>query len=312
MPRFDVTIAGELNMDLILYGLPDEIPPEREILGSGMQFTLGGSSSIAAHNLASLGNRVGFISCVGRDSLGDLSLSRLAEGGVNVEKVRRSDDGTGTGITVILQRKTWRNMLTYSGTIATLGFEDLDFSYLCDSRHFHFCSYYLQLGLLPRAVELLQRMKSAGLTVSLDTNDDPDNQWGHELMRALEYVDVFLPNASEAQRITGATTPDAALNQLAERIPVVAIKLGAQGAIAQRGKERARVSGLEVQFVDAVGAGDSFDAGFVHQFIRGADLLTCLKTGNAAGAFSTTRAGGTEAFRDQAWREKFFQNIRST
>ena len=81
MPRFDVTIAGELNMDLILYGLPDEIPPEREILGSGMQFTLGGSSSIAAHNLASLGNRVGFISCVGRDSLGDLSLSRLAEGG---------------------------------------------------------------------------------------------------------------------------------------------------------------------------------------------------------------------------------------
>ena len=310
MPRFDVTIAGELNMDLILYGLPDEIPPEREVLGTGMQFTLGGSSSIAAHNLAAMGNRVGFISCVGRDSLGEMSLGRLAEGGVNVEKVRRSDDGTGTGVTVILQREKWRNMLTYSGTIATLAFDDLDFSYLCDSRHFHFCSYYLQLGLLPRAVEVLQRMKAAGLTVSMDTNDDPENRWGHDLMKALEYVDVFLPNASEAQRITGTTTAEAALNKLAERIRVVAIKLGPQGAIAKSGKERAHVSGLQVSFVDAVGAGDSFDAGFVHQFIRGADLLTCLKSGNTAGAFSTTRAGGTEAFRDQAWREKFFENIR--
>lgn len=309
MPRFDVTIAGELNMDLILYGLPDELPPERELLADRMTFTLGGSSSIAAHNLAALGSRVGFISCIGRDSLGDMALARLAEGGVDVEKVRRSGDGTGTGITVILQREKWRNMLTYSGTIATLRFEDLDFSYLCDSRHFHFCSYYLQLGLLPRAAELLQRIKSAGLTISMDTNDDPDNQWGHGLMHALEYVDVFLPNASEAQRITGTSDVDTALSKLAERIPVVAIKLGAKGAIAQRGKERVHAPGLKVDFVDAVGAGDTFDAGFLHQFVRGSDLMTCLKSGNAAGAFSTTRAGGTEAFRNPEWRQKFFGNL---
>jgi sugar/nucleoside kinase (ribokinase family) len=309
MPRFDVTIAGELNMDLILYGLPDELPPERELLADRMTFTLGGSSSIAAHNLAALGSRVGFISCIGRDSLGDMALARLSEGGVDVEKVRRSNDGTGTGITVILQREKWRNMLTYSGTIATLRFEDLDFAYLRDSRHFHFCSYYLQLGLLPRAAELLRRIKSAGLTISMDTNDDPDNQWGHGLMQALEYVDVFLPNASEAQRITGTNNVETALSQLAERIPIVAIKLGPEGAIAQRGKERVGAPGLKVDFVDAVGAGDTFDAGFLHQFLRGSDLITCLKSGNAAGAFSTTRAGGTEAFRDLEWRRQFFGNL---
>ena len=41
-------------------------------------------------------------------------------------------------------------------------------------------------------------------------------------------------------------------------------------------------------------------AGFLHQFVRGADLATCLAWGNRAGAYSTTKTGGTEAFRDRA------------
>ena len=70
MPRFDVTIAGELNLDLILYGLPDELPPERELLADRMMLTLGSSSAIVAHNLAALGSRVGFQSLIGDDSAG--------------------------------------------------------------------------------------------------------------------------------------------------------------------------------------------------------------------------------------------------
>jgi sugar/nucleoside kinase (ribokinase family) len=269
MPRFDVTIAGELNLDLILYGVPDELPPERELLADGMSLTLGGSSSIVAHNLASLGSRVGFISCIGKDQLGEIALTRLAESGVNVEKVQRADSGLSTGITVILQRDKWRNMVTYSGTIAALLFEDLDFGYLSDSRHFHLSSFYLQLGLLPRIMELFKYLKAAGLTVSLDTNDDPENQWEHGLWQALEYVDVFLPNESEAKRITGASTGDEALAKLAKVVPVVAMKLGAKGAVAQRGNERVEAPGYPVELVDAVGAGDSFDAGLYQPVCEG-------------------------------------------
>ena len=71
MPRFDITIAGELNLDLIMYGLPDELPPERELLADRMMLTLGGSSAILAHNLAALGSRVGFQTRIGDDDLGD-------------------------------------------------------------------------------------------------------------------------------------------------------------------------------------------------------------------------------------------------
>ncbi|MGA9799888.1 MAG: PfkB family carbohydrate kinase, partial [Terriglobales bacterium] len=172
MPRFDVTIAGELNLDLILYGLPDELPPERELLADRMMLTLGSSSAIVAHNLAALGSRVGFQSLIGEDSLGQIALDRLAEGGVDVSRVRRAQGSTTTGLTIILQHTGWRNMLTYSGTIAELSLNDLDFDYLADSRHFHLSSLYLQQALRPDVGELFRRLKAAGLTISLDTNDD--------------------------------------------------------------------------------------------------------------------------------------------
>src|SRR5260370_28470635 len=104
MPRFDVTIAGELNLDLILYGLPDELPPERELLADRMMLTLGSSSSIVAHNLAALGNRVGFQSRIADDQFGQIALERLKQGGVGLSRVRLVAGATKTRLTVILQR----------------------------------------------------------------------------------------------------------------------------------------------------------------------------------------------------------------
>jgi sugar/nucleoside kinase (ribokinase family) len=307
MPRFDVTIAGELNLDLILYGLPDELPPERELLADRMILTLGGSSSILAHNLAALGSRVGFQSRIGDDDLGQTALLALQQSGVDVSRLRRVPGAVKTGLTVILQRAAWRNMVTYSGTIAELTWDDLDLDYLADSRHFHFSSFYLQSTLRPRVPELFRRMKEAGLTISLDTNDDPDDGWAGGLNDALRYVDVFLPNEREAQNAARVNDLETAVNKLAALVPLVVVKLGREGAMAQRGTERFTSPAIRVEAVDAVGAGDSFDAGFLHEYLRGADLPASLAAGNLAGAFSTTRPGGTEAFRDANHRAQFFK-----
>ena len=78
---------------------------------------------------------------------------------MDVSKVR-VDQQLKTGLTVILQRAKWRNMVTYAGTITEVGFDDLDLDYLCDSKHFHLSSYYLQRRLQPRLIELFQRMKA--------------------------------------------------------------------------------------------------------------------------------------------------------
>jgi sugar/nucleoside kinase (ribokinase family) len=194
----------------------------------------------------------------------------------------------------------------YAGTIFDLTFEDLDLGYLGDSRHFHLSSFYLHRGLRNRIAELLQKIQAAGLTISLDTNDDPDDLWQGGLIDALHYVDVFLPNAREARKIAGTEDAQAALAFLAKRVPLVVIKTGSEGALAQRGQEQFKSPAFRVNVVDSIGAGDSFDAGFLFQYLRGADLPTCLAAGNLAGAFSTTRPGGTEAFRDRKYRQQFF------
>jgi sugar/nucleoside kinase (ribokinase family) len=311
MPRFDITIAGELNLDLILYGLPEQLAPERELLADRMMLTLGSSSAIVAHNLAALGSKVGFQSRIGEDPLGAIALERLQQGGVDTSQVRRIPGAITTGLTVILHHQNWRNILTYAGTITELTWDDLDLDYLADARHFHLSSYYLHRALRPRIVELFQRLKSKGLTISLDTNDDPDDHWEGNLKEVLEYVDVFLPNEREACKAAGTEDLEPAIRKLSELVPLLVVKMGRKGAIAQRGNERFTNAAKAVEPVDTVGAGDSFDAGFLHQYVRGADIGACLASANLAGALSTTRPGGTEAFRDTAHRKKFFAQYQS-
>jgi sugar/nucleoside kinase (ribokinase family) len=308
MRRFDVTIVGELNLDLILYGVPEEIPRERELLTTDLNLTLGSSSAIVAHNLSSLGSRVGFASCVGSDSFGELAMARLADARVDVSKVAVFPKRK-TGLTVIMQRDSWRNMLTYPGTISDLRLDDLDLEYLSSAKHFHLSSYYLQRGLQADIHTLFKTMKSAGLTTSLDCNDDPDDRWKGGIREALQHVDIFMPNAREAMLITRTQDVQSAAKDLGQIVPLIVVKLGAEGGMARRGEEVWSSPALTLQVVDPVGAGDSFNAGFLHEYLKGSDVQICLAAGNLAGALSVTRAGGTEAFRDQRYREQFLKQL---
>jgi sugar/nucleoside kinase (ribokinase family) len=296
---FDVTVVGELNLDLILYGLPAELASEREHLATGIALTLGSSSAILAHNLAALGARVGFVSRIGTDPLGAISLQRLAQPGLDASRVKQAAGPTATGITVILPSTAERKILTYPGTMFEMCYEDLDLDYLGDARHFHLSSYFLHRALLPRTRELFQQMKQRGLTTSLDTNDDPDDQWNAGVWDVFPFVDILFLNEREARKLSGAQTPAEAFARLAGRVPILVVKLGAQGALLRTAGRELRAPSVAVTVEDTVGAGDSFDAGFLYQYVRGAGLQACLRFAAVAGAFSTTRAGGTEAFRDK-------------
>ena len=306
MSNLDIAIAGEINLDLILYGLPEQMPTERELLASGFTVTLGSSSAILAHNLAALGSRVGFVTKAGKDSFGALAMERLRAGGVDLARVVH---GAKSGVTFILPHGLERHILTYPGTISELRFDDLDLDYLTSARHFHMSSLFLQRELLPDVPELFRRMKSAGLTTSLDTNDDPDDRWDGVLEEVLPHVDIVLPNEHEAMKMSRADNLETALSRLAQKVGTVVVKMGARGAVAVRKGQRFSAPAVPVTVIDPIGAGDSFDAGFLHQFLRGEDLTTCLDFGNLCGAFSTTDCGGTEAFRDAVRMQEFlFRN----
>jgi sugar/nucleoside kinase (ribokinase family) len=304
--KFDVSVVGELNLDIILSGLPEKLQLDREHLAADLNVTLGSSSAIFAHNFALLGNQVGFSSAVGSDSFADTCLQRLGESGVDISGVRRVPDRQ-TGLTVILPQRAGRYILTYPGTMSKMRYEDLDLDYVCRAKHFHLSSYFLQRALRPRMADLFQQAKQAGLTTSLDTNDDPDDEWTEDLLAVLKYVDVLLPNEHEACKISRTVDPQSAAKWLSSRVPLVVIKRGSQGALAQRGSDIFSVAAQTSDVVDTVGAGDSFDAGFIHQHIRGAKIEECIQFGNITGALSVTRAGGTDAFRDKSHREAFLQ-----
>ncbi len=304
--RFDVTIAGEINLDLILYGLPTVMPLERELLASGFRMTLGGSSAITAHNLAMLGTRVGFVTRVGTDDLGRLAMKRMVESGVDVSESKRR--GTATGVTLLLPHGRKRHILTYPGTMAEMTCADVPWEYVSAARHFHLSSLFLQRGLHAGLPALLLRLKQAGLTISLDTNDDPDDRWGGVLEEVLGLIDVFLPSERELCRITGSADFNEAFARLGKVVPTIVVKRGARGVVVQSGEKRQEIVGLRVTPVDTIGAGDSFNAGFLCAYLRGCSMADAARVGNVTGALSTLSFGGTEAWRDTGFRDRFLSD----
>lgn len=308
MPSLDVCVVGEINLDLILYGLPKEFVLDRELLATGLALTLGSSSAIFAHNLAMLGNKVGFVSRAGSDALGKMALERLSAAGVEVSRVKQGAGRTSTGLTVVLPYLQHRYILTYPGTMFELEYSDIDMGYVRSARHLHISSFFLHRALRPRILDLLCQAKTAGLSTSLDTNDDPENKWDRDLLEVLKHVDIFFPNDREAKKIARTDDLSQAINLLAGLAKIVVVKRGAAAAICRSGQEQCSLMPPSVKAVDDVGAGDSFDAGFIHQYLTGAKLEDCLGFANVAGAYSTTREGGTEAFRDRAALAEFFQH----
>ena len=178
--------------------------------------------------------------------------------------------------------------------MSALKAEDIPDSLLHSARHIHVASYFLQTALQPGLVQLFRRARELGLSTSLDTNYDPAGQWqGFDALLACTHV--FLPNEKEACSLAGCETIDQAADYLAEKVETLALKLGAQGALGRRSGQKSQVATLPVSVVDTVGAGDSFDAGFIYAYLQGWPLEKALQLAAVCGALSTTGAGGTQA-----------------
>ena len=289
---FDILVAGEINPDLILTG---DVKPEFdqvEKLVDSAVLTVGSSSVIFACGAAQLGLRVAFIGVCGDDVFGRFMLAEMQKRNVNVSNViiRPNEQ---TGLSVILNQDADRAILTHLGLIADLQATDIPDSLLRQTRHLHVASYFLQTKLQPDLPALFQRAHSLGLTTSLDTNYDPSEKWlgFDELLSA---TDVFLPNKTEALSITRSGDVESASKQLADKSKFVVIKLGADGALACKDKEITQSKSISVTVVDTVGAGDTFDAGFMYGYLNDWPLEKSLRMACVCGAMSTQQAGGTE------------------
>jgi sugar/nucleoside kinase (ribokinase family) len=289
---FDVVVVGELNADLILSGDVTPVFGQVEKLISDATLTIGSSSAIFACGAARLGLRVMFIGKVGNDEFGRFMLRELNERGVDTTAVI-VDPSIKTGLSIILTTTNDRAILTYPGSISALHYDEIDLDLLSCARHLHLGAFYLLDTLRPDVPRLFETAHTRGLTTSLDTNYDPSGRWDGGIRDVLRHVDVFMPNETELCAITRCNDMSGAMDALSGQVPLLVVKQGNKGATARRGNERLHVEPLQIQVIDTVGAGDSFDAGFIYGYLSGWEVDRALAMASICGALSTRAAGGT-------------------
>ncbi|WP_344881025.1 carbohydrate kinase family protein [Nonomuraea antimicrobica] len=318
---FDLLVVGDANPDVIVTGAPRH--PEfgqREQLVPAAGLVLGGSGAITAYGAARLGLRTAFVGRVGDDPAGAFVLDALRSGGVDVSACVVGPD-VPTAMTVVLVDGDDRAILTAPGCLDRLAADDVPPALIERAAHVHVSSYFLQPVLAAGLTGLFGLARAAGASTSLDTNDDPAGRWAG-LAEVLPLTDVLLPNEAEAlsiaRTLTAAATPaqgratrpqagsrdgglERAVRELAARGTLPVVKRGERGALAFADGALVETPARPATVVDAVGAGDSFNAGLLAALLRGLPLRRSMAVAVACGTLSTRAAGGTAA--QPTWEE---------
>jgi sugar/nucleoside kinase (ribokinase family) len=292
--RFDLLVLGDANPDLILGVNAAPAFGQVETIVEDAALVLGGSGAILACGAARLGLRVALAGVIGDDLFGGFVRRSIEDEGIDTRALR-VDGNRPTGLSVILARPDDRAILTSTGTIADLRGSSIDVDLVDSARHVHVSSYFMQRDLQRDLPALFDAAHARGATTSIDPNWDPDEHWDSGLIELLDRTDVFFPNAVEARLTTGIDDVEGAAKALAEHAKVVAVKLGTDGGFTVDADAVVRSESVPSEVVDTIGAGDSFDAGFLAGQLLGWPLERCLQLAVACGSMSTRAAGGTGA-----------------
>ncbi len=309
---YDLITFGDLCVDLIMTG-NDCVPEfgQVEKLVDDYAIEMGGSCSIFACQAARLGLKVAILGRVGPDVFGELMIERMQQAGVDTRYVI-VDPAYKTGLGIALCQGNDRAILTYLGSLNAIDLGDIPEGFISNARHLHHGSYFLHSRLRPHIPAIFHRARQAGLTISLDTNWDPEEKWGPELASLFPMVDLFFPNQQEALRITHSKDIQAAqeiLSAAGVRLPV--IKLGELGALLTDGQKPLHCQ-LDPALPggDGIGAGDSFDAGFVTAWLRGLPLETCLLVASFCGQQVASAKGGLNGQPNWSQVEAFLKTTK--
>lgn len=287
-----VVVIGELNPDLILQNYSSFPELGKEVVVEDCVLTMGSATAICAMALAKLGNQVRFVSKVGPDTYGDFCTGILRDAGIDVRYVEH-DPATKTGITVSVSSSRDRALITYLGAMGIFDASGVTPEVFEGYDHLHMSTYFLQTGLRPHFARLMRQARSQGLTTSLDPGFDPAETWGPDLRETLKEADLFFPNEVELRGITGQQDEESAVRSLANGRTLIVGKLGSRGCLSVVDGRAIVQAPFPVKPIDTTGAGDTFNAGFLHAWLRREPIEQCLRFGAACGALSTLASGGT-------------------
>ena len=288
----DIITALDICADLIVMSPHAPSFGQVEKLADDYRFEIGGSACLFACQCAKLGLRTLGAGTVGGDMLGRLVMDRILAAGVDTALITRDDSAqTGLGVAVCKPDGD-RAILTVTGTIDRADPEVIRKN-LSRVRHLHIASYYLMRSLRPYWPDIACEAKKYGLSVSVDTNWDPDEKW-EGIRDLLPFTDIVFLNEHELSHLTaGNSDIENAARELAASTSLAVVKLGPGGAMAcGHGGNITHCPALPVKAIDTVGAGDTFDGGFIYGFLSGMTTEDCLRIGTHCAGRSLCAYGG--------------------
>lgn len=295
----EVTCVGIVVADIVAQ--PVEKYPEkgRLVLVDTIELHTGGCASNTGVSLAKIGVDTAVVGKVGNDAFGDFVIDSLKKQGVDIRGIKRDDMALTSATQVFVHPDGERSFIHYIGANANFREEDVDELLLEGSRIVHYAGFYVLSSFDGEpCARLLEKARTFGAFVSLDTVWDSKGRWMSLLEPVLPHLDLIIPSIEEARMITGKDKPrEIARVFLDKGVGMVVLKMGRKGSYVRTKEEEIYVPRYEVRAIDAVGAGDAFVAGFLTGLLKGWDLENTAKFANAVGALCVTAIGATTGVR---------------
>ena len=286
MKRCEILIPGHYFCDLIFTGIPGFPALGTELYTQNLTVVPGGCLNTVTA-LRRLGVHVGWMGQIGSDIFSQFVNNWLTQEQIDASWLTYSDEPMQR-VTVALSYPADRAFITYVDPPVDLLDKVRQAVEAEECAHLHFTGFNSD----PRTPDLLRACHQRGITVTMDCQHRDETLESPRVREILRLLDIFMPNASEAMRLTETLTLQDAAQILTNLVPLLVIKDGANGAQAWDKEQHVYAPALKVDVVDTTGAGDAFNAGFLAAFRAGEDLRTCLHWGNISGGLSTTGYGG--------------------
>lgn len=299
-PAPQIIVMGDVITDIIAYQAGSLV--EASDTRTRIAIRPGGSAANLAVWLAASGLAVYFVGHVGSDPFGYYHRQELERAGVIPHLSFDPQLSTGTIVALIDPATAERHMLTDRGANPNLAGENMPWELFKPGNCFHMSGYCLLEGATRQtALVALETARQHRMHVSVDPSSTSllEEVGPAQFLEWTGGADICFPNLAEGRLLSGEDAPEAVATTLAGHYGEVVLKLGQEGALwARRGQPVVRVAALPVKIVDSTGAGDAFCAGFLTEWLRGANPQTALTGGARLGAVVVGQVGArpTPAF----------------
>ena len=311
-----VGCAGILVADTFC-GPMKQLPVEGELLAVDQMLSkAGGCAANVAIDLAKQGFSADVCGCVGVDASAEVILQGMAASGVDCRQVRRLESHATSKTVILLVEGQDRRYVHTFGANAAFTVGHIRREWLDTLKVFYLGGLFAMPGIENRELaELLQYCQQRDIITVLDVVVPQGEIDTRDLQNLLSYVDYFLPNDDEAQRLTGLIDTERQLEFFLQHgVHTAVITCGTDGVVAASGSNRWQGDICRVASVDPSGSGDAFAAGLITGVLHRWDMARTLRYAAMLGASATMAVGTTDgvfnAREAQAFLERHSLSVR--